>query len=75
VKQFADGLAPSVGAVKTHPSLEREAHKQGMSVTVWTVWAKSKADADSTRAEMKSLLEEARVDAIFTDNPDLFPRK
>jgi len=46
-----------------------------MSVTVWTVRAKSKADADSTRAEMKSLLEEARVDAIFTDNPDLFPRK
>jgi len=39
------------------------------------VRAKSKADADSTRAEMKSLLEEARVDAIFTDNPDLFPRK
>lgn len=75
VKQFADGLAPSVGAVKAHPSLVEEAHKLGMSVTVWTVRAKSKADADSTRAEMKSLLEEARVDAIFTDNPDLFPRK
>ena len=75
VKQFADGLAPSVGAVKTHPSLVKEAHKQGMSVTVWTVRAKSKADADATRAEMKSLLLEAGVDAIFTDNPDLFPRK
>ena len=74
IRGFADGVAPNVGVLKTAPGLVAEAHKAGMSVTVWTVRARSASAADETRAEMRRLVRDLKVDAIFTDNPDLFPR-
>jgi glycerophosphoryl diester phosphodiesterase len=74
IKQFADGVAPVRAAVLARPQIVADAHALGMSVTVWTFRAARPAERDRERAEMKRFLKELSVDALFTDNPDLFPR-
>jgi glycerophosphoryl diester phosphodiesterase len=74
LKETADGIAPRKTVIHDHPELIRLAHEQGMSVTVWTCNEQQKGRFASARAEMQHLLD-LGVDAIFTDNPDQFPRK
>lgn len=74
IKEFADGIAPHKDHVLTQPEIVAEAHKQGMSVTVWTCRAKDPGNFETVRAEMAHLIRTLKVDAIFTDNPDEFPR-
>jgi len=74
IRRFADGIAPNVQVLNGAPMLADEAHKANMSVTVWTVRARSSTGAGEARAEMRRLIRDLKVDAIFTDNPDLFPR-
>ena len=49
------------------------AHDAGLSVTVYTV--RSTKDVPDTRAEMRQFLYTFGVDAVFTNNPDQFPRR
>lgn len=74
VREFADGLAPSKPVVNARPGIVREAHELGMSVTVWTFRAGATGRFKDVREEMAYFLRELRVDAVFTDNPDQFPR-
>lgn len=74
LKETADGIAPRKTVIHDHPELIRLAHEQGMSVTVWTCNEQQKGRFASAQAEMQHLLD-LGVDAIFTDNPDQFPRK
>jgi glycerophosphoryl diester phosphodiesterase len=75
VKEFADGVAPSKAVVLARPGIVKDAHELGMSVTVWTVRTGQTGKFESAKAEMKHFLHELKVDAIFTDNPDQFPRE
>jgi glycerophosphoryl diester phosphodiesterase len=74
LRDFADGIAPSKAVVLKRPELVAEAHALGMSVTVWTCRDGSTGAFEDVRAEMGHLLNVLKVDAIFTDNPDKFPR-
>lgn len=74
IRQFADGIAPHKDLVLATPDIVGQAHKLGMSVTVWTCRAKDPGKFENVREEMAHLLRNLKVDAIFTDNPDEFPR-
>lgn len=75
VKAFADGIAPNKAAVLARPGLVADAHALGMSVTVWTFRAGQTGKFASVKDEMRHFLRELKVDAVFTDNPDQFPRE
>lgn len=72
---FADGIAPNKLTVLAQPELVKNAHDLGMSVTVWTFRTGQTGKFATVRDEMRHFLEELRVDAVFTDNPDKFPRR
>lgn len=74
IKGFADGVAPNKEVVYARPGLVADAHALGMSVTVWTVRGGQTGKFPTARDEMRHLLHDLKVDAIFTDNPDQFPR-
>jgi glycerophosphoryl diester phosphodiesterase len=73
IKTFADGIGPAKGIVSGRPDIVKWAHDAGLSVTVYTV-ASTPAVKD-VRDEMRRFLETFDVDAVFTNNPDQFPRK
>ena len=74
VKEFADGVGPTKALVLARPGLVKDAHALGMSVTVWTFRSGQTGKFKSVREEMAYFLKELKVDAVFTDNPDQFPR-
>lgn len=74
IKDFADGVAPNKALVLARPGLVKDAHALGMSVTVWTFRAGQTGKFKNVREEMAHFLREWKVDAVFTDNPDQFPR-
>jgi glycerophosphoryl diester phosphodiesterase len=43
-------------------------------VTSWTFQAKRTGNLDNVRKEMAHFLRDLKVDALFTNNPDQFPR-
>jgi glycerophosphoryl diester phosphodiesterase len=75
VKAFADGIAPNKAVVLARPEMVKDAHDLGMSVTVWTFRAKQTGKFENVRKEMAYFLRDLKVDAVFTDNPDEFPRE
>jgi len=72
VKAFADGVGPAKGIVSGKPEIVTWAHEAGLSVTIWTV--SSTPGVKDVRDEMQKFLS-LGVDAIFTNNPDQFPRQ
>jgi glycerophosphoryl diester phosphodiesterase len=60
--------------VASRPELVRWAHAAGLTVTPWTFRASATMFA-SVREEMAAFLYDYDVDALFTDNPDQFPRR
>lgn len=75
IKTFADGVAPNKSVVLNRPELVADAHALGMSVTIWTCREVSTGKFKTVKDEMAYFRNELKVDAIFTDNPDQFPRK
>jgi len=65
MKAFAAGIGAERSIVRDDPELPARAHKLGLSVTIWTL--------KDEREEMARFLK-LGVDAIFTNNPDRFPR-
>jgi glycerophosphoryl diester phosphodiesterase len=74
IKDFADGIAPAKPLVLAKPQRVSDAHALGLSVTVWTCRAGQTGRFASVKDEMRHLLRDLKVDAIFTDNPGDFPR-
>jgi glycerophosphoryl diester phosphodiesterase len=75
VKEFADGIGPNKTLISDRPEVVADAHAVGLSVTCWTFRAKGGAGKfKSVRDEMAYFLRDLKVDALFTDNPDQFPR-
>jgi glycerophosphoryl diester phosphodiesterase len=75
VKEFADGIAPAKAVVLKRPEIVADAHALGMSVTVWTFRTGQTGEFKTVREEMAHFLNELKVDAVFTDNPDQFPKE
>jgi len=74
VKEFADGIGPAKGLIERNPEIVRWAHDAGLTVTPYTFRSASPGRFKDAREEMRHFLFEYGVDAVFTDNPDLFPR-
>ena len=71
-KQFATGIGPAKALLDKQ--LVTRAHTIGLSVTPWTFRLTDMGSFKTLSDEMRYYLYELGVDALFTDNPDLFPR-
>jgi glycerophosphoryl diester phosphodiesterase len=75
IKTFATGVAPEKSIVAAHPEMVKQAHALGLTVTCWTFAATEKTAFPTVRDEMAKYLYEYGIDALFTNNPDQFPRR
>jgi glycerophosphoryl diester phosphodiesterase len=74
IARWASGVAPNKAVVQAHPEIVQWAHALGLTVTAWT-FAASTTTFPSVRDEMAKFLYDLGVDAVFTNNPDQFPRR
>ena len=76
-KGIVQGFGPTKRIVRRNPEFVKWAHAEGITVTPYTFRS---SDAllqgfKDVSAEMSYYLYELGVDAVFTDNPDQFPRR
>ncbi|MFN0088329.1 MAG: glycerophosphodiester phosphodiesterase family protein [Blastocatellia bacterium] len=74
IREFADGIGPAKGLIDREPAIVKWAHDAGLTVTPYTFRSSSTGKFKDVREEMRHFLYEYGVDAVFTDNPDMFPR-
>jgi glycerophosphoryl diester phosphodiesterase len=74
-RTFADGIGPAKSLLVTDPTLAPRARKLGFSITPYTFRSAGLAAGQNVKDEMAKFLYEIGVDALFTDNPDQFPRR
>lgn len=72
---FATGIGPAKTIVAERPILVAWAHSAGLTVTPYTFRAADARGFNDVTAEMTHYLHTLGVDALFTDNPDRFPRR
>ena len=72
-KKFASGVGPSKLLV-TKEIVER-VHKLGLTITPYTFRSSNTGVFKNVSEEMSHYLYKLGVDAVFTDNPDKFPRE
>lgn len=72
---FATGIAPTKSVIAQHPEMVARAHALGLTVTAWTFRADEKTSYATVRDEMAHFLYTLGIDALFTNHPDLFPRR
>ena len=73
-KGIVQGFGPAKAIVLKNPDFVKWAHAEGMSVTPYTFRASDPGSFKDVAAEMSHYLYTLGVDAVFTDNPDKFPR-
>ena len=69
------GFGPAKGIVLQNPQFVTLAHAAGITVTPYTFRSADTGTFPSVKAEMEHYLYTLGVDALFTDNPDQFPRR
>jgi glycerophosphoryl diester phosphodiesterase len=74
VAAWATGIGPNKAILEKAPDIVAWAHAAKLTVTPWTFRASQPGKYASVQEEMKHFLFTLDVDALFTDNPDLFPR-
>ena len=74
-KGVVDGFGPAKEVVAAHPEFVRLAHAATLTVTPYTFRAAAVKGYPDVTAEMSHFLYDLGVDALFTDNPDKFPRR
>lgn len=74
IAAWATGIAPNKLVVDRQPEIVKWAHDASLTVTLWT-FRSSSTTFPSVREEMAKYLYDLGVDALFTDNPDQFPRR
>lgn len=75
LSKFATGIAPEKDVLARHPEVVKLAHSLNLTVTCWTFRADEKTKYASVRDEMRHFLYDLGIDALFTNNPDQFPRR
>ena len=75
VKEFASGIGPAKKLLADQPEVVRRAHDAGLTVTPYTFRSGAVGRFKDVREEMDYYLYTLGVDALFTDNPDQFPRR
>jgi glycerophosphoryl diester phosphodiesterase len=76
IRAVASGIGPSKDILLRRPDVVARAHALGLTVTPYTFRSSSVPERfASVREEMRYFLYDLAVDAVFTDNPDLFPRE
>jgi len=73
--KFATGIAPEKFVIARHPEMVARAHAAGLTATSWTFRSDEKTEYPNVGAEMSHFLYDLGIDALFTNNPDLFPRR
>jgi glycerophosphoryl diester phosphodiesterase len=73
-RRFATGIGPHKAILEARPEIVRAAHEAGLTVTPYTFRSRDTGRFADVRAEMTYFLSQLGVDALFTDNPDQFPR-
>ncbi|MCC7031669.1 MAG: hypothetical protein IT179_02425 [Acidobacteria bacterium] len=68
-------LAPAKRIVLDNPAFVTWAHDAGLTVTPYTFRSADSGRFPSVAVEMAHYLYTLGVDALFTDNPDVFPRR
>ena len=74
-KGIVQGFGPAKAILLKNPDFVKWAHAEGMSVTPYTFRASDPGSFKDVTAEMSHYLYTLGVDALFTDNPDKFPRR
>jgi glycerophosphoryl diester phosphodiesterase/Zn-dependent protease with chaperone function len=74
-KGIISGFGPAKAILLGQPQLVKWAHAEGMTVTPYTFRSSNTGKFQNVRAEMEYFLYTLGVDALFTDNPDQFPRR
>ena len=74
IREFAHGIGPAKAVIQANPGIVAAAHAAGLTVTPYPFRSAGAADED-VGAEMRRFLYAFGVDAVFTDNPDRFPRR
>ncbi len=75
-KGIVAGFGPAKAILLRNPDFVKWAHAEGMTVTPYTFTTKTAVGRFVDVAEeMSHFLYNIGVDAVFTDNPDKFPRK
>lgn len=75
VASFATDISPAKQIVAQRPDIVRWAHDAGLTVTPYTFRSADPGEFADVTAEMTHYLYTLGVDAVFTDNPDRFPRR
>ncbi len=72
---FATGIGPAKEIVLAQPDLVERAHALGLTVMPYTFRSSATNSLDNLEKEMRHFLFTLGVDALFTNNPDRFPRQ
>jgi glycerophosphoryl diester phosphodiesterase len=75
ISRFANGIGPAKRLIEKDPTVVTRAHQAGLTVTPFTFRSANTGSFPSVRNEMERFLYTYGVDALFTDNPDQFPRR
>ena len=76
-KTFATAIGPARQLIEARPAIVADAHAAGLAVVPYTFRpgpGSGDAGREAARADMRRFLHDYRVDGLFTDTPDLFPR-
>jgi glycerophosphoryl diester phosphodiesterase len=76
-KGIVQGFGPTKRIVSENPDFVKWAHAEGMTVTPYTFRESDplKSGFKTVHEEMQHFLYRLGVDAVFTDNPDKFPKQ
>jgi glycerophosphoryl diester phosphodiesterase len=75
IAKFATGIGPAKALIEGNPGIVNAAHAAGLTVTPYTFTSRAPASRfPDVQDEMAHYLFKLDVDALFTDNPDRFPR-
>lgn len=75
IRGFASGIGPAKGILLARPAIVSLARQRGLTVTPYTFRSGATGAFPDVAAEMRHFLDTLGVDALFTDNPDQFPRR
>ena len=74
IAAWATGIGPNKAILEKTPDIVAWAHAAKLTVTPWTFRASQPGKYPSVRTRWSYFLFTLGVDALFTDNPDMFPR-